>query len=72
MKERSCALCYMFLTAVAASAVAVFLFPGRETGISYARNLSLISFIYYNYMVLNDPGNEKIFLAGRSLPFGKK
>ena len=57
MKERSCALCYAYLDAVAAFAAAVFLLSFRETDAFTLCILSLSPLIYYNYklrMVLSE------------------
>ena len=68
MKERFHALCYMLLSAVAAFAAAVFLFPAREIMILSAGNLFVTAFIYYNYTSLSTRPGRRLFPAGRFLP----
>lgn len=72
MNERFYTLRYMVLWAVAASAVAVFLFPERIPSNLPEFNLFVTLFIYYNYMALNDPTKEKRSLAGPFLVVHRK
>ena len=55
---------YPFLSTVAASAVAVFIFSDHETSVLPIRNLFVTLFIYYNYMALYYPTKEKVVPAG--------
>jgi hypothetical protein len=71
MNERFYLLCYMFLSAVAAWSVAVFLLSGYEILAFSVCNLSVTIFIYYNYRALNAPAGEVISLLGCSLLFTK-
>ena len=59
MEERSCALCYAFLSAVAAFAAAVFLFYAKAITILPICNLFATLFIYYNIRALSAPNSDR-------------
>lgn len=52
------------MSAVAACAVAAFLWPDSEIRIFAGFNICVTIFIYYNGMALNDPTKDKTSLAG--------
>jgi len=67
MKEWFYTLCYMFLGAGAAFAVAAILLPGQEIRNFSFCNICVTLIIYYNGMALNDPTKDRNIL-GRAVP----